>query len=218
MTPGAKPFADDQSWRLPKRQWEIVIPVKSTSHGKSRLEHPTLERPAVATAIALDTIGAAAACDRVAHVLVVTHDQGLIEKLSEHSRVVLVPDTADTLLNAIALGLAASNTSSPRGVLLGDLPALRPEELSEALSQAAAHPLAFVSDAEQTGTALVTAQPHIQLRPLFGTESANAHRDSGFVELDIPQDCGLRRDIDTADHLFELGAARLGRHTAALLA
>jgi 2-phospho-L-lactate guanylyltransferase len=58
--------------------WAVIIPVKPTAIGKSRLDLPTIDRVTVARAIALDTIAAAAACTAVAQVYVVTDDAALI--------------------------------------------------------------------------------------------------------------------------------------------
>ena len=44
-----------------KPGWAVIIPVKPTAVGKSRLELPTVDRVTLARAIALDTIAAAAA-------------------------------------------------------------------------------------------------------------------------------------------------------------
>lgn len=119
---------------------------------------------------------------------------------------------------AIAGGLSAADSAQPRAVLLGDLPALKPAELSAAFGLAASHDRAFVPDADGIGTVLVTARGDVGLRPLFGADSAAAHRAAGFVELQLPAASGLRRDLDTATHLSILRRLGLGKHTAALVA
>lgn len=202
----------------PRREWTLVVPVKPAAHGKSRLLLPApFDRPAIARAVALDTIEAAAGCDRVERVLVVTADEPLRSALAENDRVTVVHDSAEGLRAAIGLGLAAVRTSGPRAVLLGDLPALRPRELSDALALAARRDRAFVPDADGTGTVLATAGPGVRLEPLFGQGSAAAHRRHGFAELDLPETSGLRRDLDTVEHLPALRRAGLGTRTAALL-
>ena len=85
-------------------------------------------------------------------------------------------------------------------VLLGDLPALRPEELDAALAAAARHPLAFVRDADGTGTTLATASRGA-VRAAFGPESAARHAAAGFAELAASDLPGLTRDVDTVDGL-----------------
>lgn len=103
-------------------------------------------------------------------------------------------------------------------MLLGDLPALAPQELDDALAAAAAHPRTFVPDAERTGTSLVTAQAGADVIESFGADSAFRHHDLGLVELTLPADSGLRRDVDTPGHLREAAAAGVGPFTRAALA
>ena len=60
------------------RGWAVIIPVKPSAVGKSRLDLPAVDRVTLARAIALDTIAAAAACAAVAQVFVVTDDGALV--------------------------------------------------------------------------------------------------------------------------------------------
>lgn len=200
------------------REWFLVIPVKAAAVGKSRLHVPGVDRQELARAIAIDTVAAAAACERVVEVLVVTSDAVTAAELGGLPRVRIVPDGADGLRAAISEGLAAVHADAHRAVLLGDLPALRPEELSRALQVAADSDRAFVPDSDGTGTALATARVGHPLPPLFGPDSAAAHRDASFVEAQLPATWGLRRDLDTAEHLPAARRAGLGPRTAALLA
>jgi 2-phospho-L-lactate guanylyltransferase len=98
--------------------------------------------------------------------------------------------------------------------LVGDLPALRPEELADALTAAAGHPRAFVPDAEGAGTTLLAVRPGVSLAPAFGAGSAARH-GSGAVALDAGP--GLRRDVDTAADLQAAADVGLGPATAAVL-
>jgi 2-phospho-L-lactate guanylyltransferase len=100
--------------------------------------------------------------------------------------------------------------------LVGDLPALHPEELSVALAAAAAHPRAHVADALGTGTTLLTALPGHSLRPEFGPGSAARHHSSGAVGLAVGP--GLRLDVDTAADLAAALQVGLGPATTAVLA
>jgi 2-phospho-L-lactate guanylyltransferase len=105
-------------------------------------------------------------------------------------------------------------------VLLGDLPALQPRELSAALALATRHPLSMVPDAAGTGTTLLTALAGATHVPAFGAGSAAAHRASGYVPLAVAADSGLRTDVDTVHDLTALIAADrtlLGRHTREFL-
>jgi 2-phospho-L-lactate guanylyltransferase len=181
--------------------WTIVIPVKGTATAKSRLGGT----PELALAIALDTVESALA---VAPVLVVTAaDSAAFRELG--ARVIL--DEGDSLLAAISLGLAEAG-SSHVAVLLGDVAALQPVELEAALQAAERHPLAFVPDADGDGTVLITAINAADHAPAFGAHSRAAHLAAGYIELDVPIDSGLRRDIDTRVQLEEL-RPRLGPRT-----
>lgn len=209
-------MASGVSDRVPPALWTLVVPVKPAGSAKSRLAVPGLDKAALARAIARDTVEAASACAHVERVVVVTPRGRDASVLASIERVTVVEDTATGLRSAIALGLAAAGETVARGVLLGDLPALRPSELSFALARAALLDLAFVPDADGTGTTLSTARPGIPLPPLFGPGSAAAHRRAGFAEMDVPVSSGLRRDVDVAEHLTVARQSGLGRHTAAI--
>lgn len=185
--------------------WTVVIPVKGTTTGKSRLG----AAPGLARAIALDTVAAAvAAADRV--IVVTGGDAAPFEAVGA-----AVADDAGGGLNAAALqGIAL--VTGPVAVLLGDLPALLPAELSAALAAAESHDRAMVADADSEGTTLITALRGASHSPVFGLGSRAAHLAAGYIELDVPAASGLRRDVDTAEQLAELGA-RVGPRTAAAL-
>ena len=90
--------------------------------------------------------------------------------------------------------------------LQGDLPALQPQELAEAIAAARAYRRSFVGDRHGTGTSALFAFG-VALDPQFGPDSAQRHRHSGAIELTGAWP-GLRCDIDTPDDL--LVARRLG--------
>lgn len=200
----------------------LVIPVRDPASAKSRLavgDDPAAHarRAALAAAIALDTVTAARAAREVGEVIVV----GTLASALEGVQV--LDDPGYGLLVAVGAGLAAAEPAAPTAVLLGDLPALQPADLDAALVAASEHHWAFVPDAEGTGTTLVTAAAGLPHALRFGEGSAEQHRDAGYVELDVPERSGLRRDIDTPAQLAALaelaaaGAVLLGPRTAALL-
>lgn len=182
--------------------WTVVIPVRAP--GKTRLGRGE----GFARAIALDTIEAAAASG--ARVIVVTADP---EVAAQAPAEVVREQVPSGIGAAIALGLPASGD---RAVLLGDLPALRAGELAAALADAAGHERAFVADADGTGSTLVTARAGSAFVHRFGAGSADAHRELGLAELDVPAESGLRRDVDLEQHLTLL-RPRLGPRTTALV-
>ena len=119
---------------------------------------------------------------------------------------------------ALAEAAAAASRNWPAdGVvaLVGDLPALRPDELAAALAAAAKQPRSFVADHTGAGTTLLAAAPGTALEPRFGAGSARRHR---AIATPLPAGAGLRHDVDTAADLAAAAAVGLGpataRHTA----
>ncbi|MDT5231425.1 MAG: 2-phospho-L-lactate/phosphoenolpyruvate guanylyltransferase, partial [Mycobacterium sp.] len=111
------------------------------------------------------------------------------------------------LNNAIAAAEAAMREETPNIVALqGDLPALQPQELAEAIVAARGYQRSFVGDRHGTGTSALFAFG-VALDPHFGVDSAQRHRQSGAIELTGAWP-GLRCDIDTPDDLMV--ARRLG--------
>jgi 2-phospho-L-lactate guanylyltransferase len=107
--------------------------------------------------------------------------------------------------------------------LAADLPALRPEQLTAALREAARlGPAArgIVADARGTGTVLLAAGPEAELSPTFGGASRRAHVEGGASDLtDVLADAvpGLRRDVDTLDDLADAATLGVGPATRDLL-
>ncbi|GLI27440.1 2-phospho-L-lactate guanylyltransferase [Agromyces rhizosphaerae] len=201
--------------------WTVVIPVKEPSRAKSRLgkDVPPEARAALARAFALDTIAATAATPAVDRVVVVTHAELPIEP--GPARIQLIDDgRAHGLPAAIELGIAHARATGAgwTAVLLGDLPAMRPDELDGALNAAAMHPLGFLPDADDHGTVLATAGIDVPFAPAFGGASATAHAEQGFVPLDVDGVVGLRRDVDTAEGLEVALQLGVGPNTAEAVA
>lgn len=187
--------------------WTVVIPVKGTSSAKSRLGGS----PELATAIALDSVEAALGA---ATVVVVTSATAAAEFVQIGATVVV--DAGAGLIAACRQGIVAAG-AGPVAVMLGDVPALTPAELVTALELASRHPRAFVADAENEGTVLIAAIDAAQHAPAFGPHSRAAHLAAGYVELDLPADWGLRRDVDIIEQLAAIPVGALGRRTAAAL-
>lgn len=186
-----------------------VIPVKPLPVAKTRLRGavPDTIHSALVLAMARDTVAAVLACPLVDRVLVVSDDQlvrDAVTALGAHC----VPDEPDAGLNA-AIAFGAGGTTGPIAVLTADLPALRPDDLTEALTAAAAGGRfsGYVPDADGTGTVLLTAASAAALTPRFGPGSAAAHQAAGVRRLEGAWP-SLRRDVDTAadlDRACELG-------------
>ncbi|MFY1669061.1 2-phospho-L-lactate guanylyltransferase [Plantactinospora sp. WMMB334] len=212
---------------MAERNWTVVVPVKRLDAAKSRLRGALdgVPHEALALALAEDTAEAVLACRAVRELLVVTDDPSIARRLGRlGARIVPEPPTPG-LNPAFARG--ASLVPGGRvAALTADLPALRPDELAEALRAAEAAEAGepgggpagvrrFVADAPGTGTVLLTAAPGTALDPRFGPRSAAAHAASGARPL-VAAWPTLRRDVDTPADLRAATALGLGRHTAAV--
>jgi 2-phospho-L-lactate guanylyltransferase len=191
----------------------LIIAVKRLDAAKTRLASAFAPgtRVGVVLAMLIDTVVAASAVPAVRQITVVTPDNAAAAAVRELGARVITDPTprghADPLNNALSLAEAAIRAETSNIVVLqGDLPALQPGELAEAIADARRHARSFVTDRHGTGTsALFTFG--VPLDPRFGTDSAQRHADSGAVELTAAWP-GLRCDIDTPDDLA--AALRLG--------
>jgi 2-phospho-L-lactate guanylyltransferase len=199
------------------QDWTAVIPVKRLSAAKSRLRGavPDARHAELALAMVRDTAIAVLAADRVAELLVVTDDPVAAAAVTELGARV-VPDRPGADLNA-AMRFGADEVaglSAYRLVLAGDLPALHPGQLDEALAGVSRR--SFVADAAGTGTVLLATPAGRPLDPHFGIGSAAAHAGSGAVPLSGAWP-GLRQDVDTPADLATVLTLGAGPHTCALL-
>lgn len=206
--------------------WRLVVPVKHADRAKTRLllEEDT-DRSALARAIATDTLASVLNAIPATHLAVVSSDPQ-VGPWAHRLGAAVIPDPGRGLNAAISAGLAhwqlpvpCGADSAPRlvGVLLGDLPALRADDLLTALEAATAHPAAVVPDLDGTGTVLLTSTRGASaVRPAFGPGSARAHAIDGAVrlELNLPR---LRTDADTAHALQLIRGLGAGPRTSALL-
>jgi len=203
-------------------RWSLVVPLKPLAVAKSRLAAVGGGRPALALAFALDTVAAVLACDAVEDVTVVSDDVTAGERLAALGAFV-VPDLPAAGLNAaLRYGEGVVRERRPAAAvaaLNGDLPALRPAELSVVLQgAAAASGRAFLADAAGVGTTLLTASARIALSPAFGGPSRARHLGSGARELALDGVPSVRQDVDTPDDLRAALALGVGPRTEAAAA
>ena len=196
--------------------WSLVVPVKVLAHAKTRLASLAgPDRPALALAMAADTVAAALDCHQVGRVIVVTDDPQAAGVLAGLGAVV-VPDRPGRGLNgALRHGAAHAGSRWPEsgiGGLAADLPALRPAELGDALRAAARWPQAFVPDSAGSGTTLYAVRPGTAFRPRFGPGSAARHRAAGAAEISRPGRAG-RTAQPPGEIRAESGPAGAGVHT-----
>jgi len=202
--------------------WSVLVPVKVLAQAKSRLaELAGPRRGELALALACDTVTAVLRAGQVARAVVITDDPAAAAALAQLGALI-IPDEPRAGLNAaLRHGAAIAAERWPAGgaaALSADLPALRPLELTRALTAAAAWPNAFVADAAGDGTTLYTAAPGAAFRPAFGLASRARHAASGAAELELSSIPGLRRDVDTPADLRGAVELGLGSYTAPLAA
>ncbi len=192
--------------------WHIIVPVKDTRAGKSRLALAGAQRTRLSRALADDTLSAVVEAVGPGRLWLVTSDPGLARDWSG-AGANLVPDPGGGLNAAIRAGLARVPVGAPRAVLLGDLPSLTAADLLAALHAGGSLPDWFVPDAEGVGTVLRGGH---SFEPRFGPGSALAHAGQGSVrlDLDLPR---LRRDVDDPTSLAEAARLGLGPATSGVL-
>jgi 2-phospho-L-lactate guanylyltransferase len=191
----------------------LVIAVKRLAAAKTRLApvFSSATRENVVLAMLIDTITTALAVPALHTITVVTPDDAAADAARRLGARVLTDPTPlghrNPLNNALTVAEAAVRRQTPNIIALqGDLPALQPQELAEAITAARGYPRSFVGDRHGTGTSALFAFG-VALDPQFGADSAARHRHSGAIELTGAWP-GLRCDIDTPDDL--LVARRLG--------
>jgi 2-phospho-L-lactate guanylyltransferase len=199
--------------------YAVLIPVKASARGKSRLGLPDAERSALARAMALDTVGAVRAASGVATVTVLTEDGADADALQGCGVEVVVTEVRglnETILEGARL-LDGRAWTGPVAVLPGDLPFLTPADLTAALVAAGGR-AGVVADADGTGTTLLVAATPWELRPRFGVGSYRRHRDAGAAHLPVAAVSTLHRDVDVLADLREPSAhVLLGAHTRAVV-
>ncbi len=200
--------------------WGLVIPVKHLALAKTRLRPYDVEqRRSLTLAMACDVVAAVRACPAVRSVLVVTNDLDVARVLAQLGARTTADDPDDGLVAALEHGAHLMRAEEPAlGVcaLAADLPSLRPEQLTQALSQVPAHGRGVVADAPGSGTTLLAASPGVALAAAYGPGSFARHRAGGAHPLDAA--CGLRLDVDTPEDLARALELGVGPRTAAVAA
>jgi 2-phospho-L-lactate guanylyltransferase len=198
--------------------WIAIVPMKQIDAAKGRLAPPS-DRSRIARAMALDTVAAVRATPSIQSVVVV--QEGDAEPLIPNCQHITGPDRGLNPAIEFAAETVAAQTDDPYGLVIvpADLPCLTGPALARILHDAAAHPLAMVSDTSGTGTTLLLARNGRQMpsaiRPQYGPHSCAKHVAAGAVNLVAHDDDELRealtrarRDVDTAVDLWD--ALRIG--------
>lgn len=197
----------------PAPDWHVVVPVKDTAHGKSRLARAVgSDRAHLSAAIATDTLAAVLEAVGAERLVLVTGDAALASTWRTRG-VHVLPDPGRGLNEAVSVGMRHAGPGAPVAALLGDLPALDAASLRSALDAAAGLGESFVPDADGTGTVLRCGR---DFRPRFGADSAARHEADGAVRLELPLP-RLRVDVDDARSLSRARGVGLGPATRAVL-
>jgi 2-phospho-L-lactate guanylyltransferase len=196
-------------------RWTVLVPMRMLSAAKSRLaaDIPAGLHAELVRAIRADSLAAITAAAPVARTVVVTDDPDPTGLGATHVLVQRSPG----LNGALRDGARQARVRWPAdgvAAVVGDLPALRAEELAAALDAASGRQAGYVPDASGTGTTLLTAAPGHRLDPHFGPGSAARH-SRGAVQL--AAGAGLRQDVDTLADLIAARQLGLGPDTAAIL-
>lgn len=196
-----------------------IVPLKSTSRGKSRLRLPAERRAALALAMARDTVAAIGAAREISRVVLVLEDGHDATRFvgADVDRLVWSQPGLNRSIAAGARALTASGWAGPVAVLPADLPFLRPDELDGVLP-ATAGQARVVADGVGIGTTLLTAPLPAALRPRFGPDSFARHQRAGAVAMLVDRGSGLRRDVDVLADLIGRGSrATPGTYTQAVI-
>lgn len=195
--------------------WRVVVPVKDARVGKSRLAATMSDADEhLRRAIADDTLHAVVGAVGVRRTILVTSDRTLASRWVG-AGVTVVPDPGTGLNGAITAGLRVAEAEGRLvAALLGDLPALIPDDLLEALAAATTAGQSYVPDRAGTGTVLRCGPTFV---PRFGPASAQAHEADGAarLDLDLPR---LRTDVDDLASLTLAVQLGLGSRTQSALA
>src|ERR1700742_5163882 len=201
----------------------LIVAVKRLAAAKTRLApvFSAQTREQVVLAMLVDTLTAASAVESVVLIGVVPPDDAAATAAAGLGATVLADPTPDghrdPLNNAIAAAERVVTESFANVVVLqGDLPALQPLELADAVAQARRHERSFVADRLATGTAALFAFG-VPLDPRFGPDSSARHRNSGAIELTGAWP-GLRCDVETPDDLAAARRLGIGAATARAIA
>jgi 2-phospho-L-lactate guanylyltransferase len=198
------------------QRYVALVPVKPPALGKSRLVGLARDqRRALAAAFALDTVAACLAATTIEKVLVATDDAEFSVELRALGAVTIPDGVSMDLNGTLRQSAAEARRRWPELVpvaLTADLPALRAEDLDEALGSVAPGRAAYVADAEAVGTTLYTAG-YAEFDPRFGPGSARAHDETGAEPITAPLP-RLRRDVDDLSDLDDALALGVGPRTA----
>ncbi|MFG3421055.1 2-phospho-L-lactate guanylyltransferase [Micromonospora sp. NPDC048063] len=193
--------------------WVVVVPAKPFAAAKTRcVGLDVSERSALARAMLLDVVGRLTRARRVRAVVVAATDPEVVGAALSAGAVVAGTTCGPDLNREVLAALIIAREALPDArlaVAMADLAGAQPPEFDAALTAAGSHPRSIVSDADGTGTTMVTLTDPGEFRPFLGPDSRRRFLADGYHDLPVTAP-GLRRDVDTVAHLLSLGIDRLG--------
>ncbi|WP_426243323.1 2-phospho-L-lactate guanylyltransferase [Nocardioides sp. LHG3406-4] len=199
------------SSRRPAQPWMAIVPQKSLSRAKSRLDLPDVARWRVARAMLVDTVFALGQVKGLDRVIIAWEDPDDVSWMPVMPRVVhhVVPGSdLNGAISTVEEQVAAEVPQSGRLVVPGDLPACSSVQMDELVAQVAQVARSFLRDAHGAGTTVLAARDNTLLSPQYGRSSARQHLSTGAHPLDAARFPSVTRDVDTMTDLY--AALRLG--------
>ncbi len=213
-------------------QASLVIPIKQLTGAKQRLSGllDADQRQGLCRAMVEDVLEAAASCDQISQILVVTSDATVSELVTSYGARVLPEPEQPGLINAVthAAEVLASECVDVMMFLPGDTPLVSAEELEIVLGGMVStnkNEFLIVPASDLGGSNCVVCSPPNCMEFRFGEDSFRRHlataRERG-IESTVLKLPGIGLDVDTPEDLSvlvgEIVAQNIQSHTYRYLA
>lgn len=203
-----------------------VMPVKDLQQAKQRLAAvlSAAERRALFRAMLQDVLGALAASEGLAGILLVSRDPEVVQLAERYGARVLVEPANRGHTSASTLGAQTLAREGIAGMLQlpADLPLIAPGDIAALLRAHGPRPAVTLAPSrDQRGTNAVACSPPDLLPLRFGDDSFFPHLERARalgVEPEILRRPGLALDVDTPDDLRAFLAAPSDTRAYAYLA
>lgn len=193
--------------------WQVLIPVKSLSGAKTRIDLPSQARAQLALAMCMDVISAVIDVPAVSRVDVITADANVIAAARGLGTDGWWVPGVRGLNQELSAAARVIGKGHGVAVVMADLPCLTADLVTDILDQAPTERASFVPDAEDRGTTMFLTPPLVRVAPRFGHQSAAAH---GAIAKPLRGDqswLAARRDVDTIHDLAWAACFGLGAFT-----
>ena len=196
-------------------RFAAIVPIRSWSTGKSRLDLDDEARESLGRAFALDVMTVLNDSPRIGVVVVVSSDADVRATFAGCDA---VDDRGRGLNDAVAQGCAHAQARGWSRIVVvpSDLPCLTVAALDDVLAMSEGHVHTYCPDADGDGTSLVISHDPATLVTSYGRGSSSAHRSAGLVPL-LGAPLEVRCDVDTLVHLREAQGLGVGQRTSAAI-